>query len=176
MTDPEARIDAALRRIAGVHASDDLVGRVRRRIARGRPSPIRWRPVTVAAAGLLLLVAGLAPLWRTPAPAVPPTAVLTRTPAGAGAGRSAPQPRVDARAAQPGVAVTRPRRRAVVPASQAMPHDHERALDPIISLDAIAAAPLAVPPLALEDRSPAPLSDISPLTVAGRSDEFGGDR
>jgi len=178
MTDPEARIDAALRQMAGGHASGDFVSRVRGRIAPGRPSSIAWRPVGAAAAALLIVVAaGLVSMWRAPAPARAPAAVPTRASGGSSeAARPAPRPPVEMRDRQPRSATTGTRRHAVASAPGVAPRDHERALPPLHSIETLEVTPLSVAPLTLADHAPVPLPAILPLDVSGGPDDVGGDR
>ena len=177
MTDPDTRIDAALRRMAGGHASGDFVSRVRGRIAPGRPSSIAWRPAAAAAAALLIAVAaGLVSMWRAPSPAPSPAAAATRASGGpAEAARPAPRPQVEMRDRQRRDA-TRTRRHVMAVAPGVAPGDHERALAPLPSIETLEVTPLSVAPLTLADRAPVPLPAILPLDVSGGPDDVGGDR
>ena len=178
MTDPEARIDEALRRIVGVHAPDDFVSQVQRRIAGRRPAPVTWRPLAAAAVGLLVVAAGIATTWRAPAPApAPPRVAVAQAPAGPGSAvRAAPRPAVEVRDARPRSATSGARRPAAAAAPDTAPRDHERALPPLPGIETLEVAPLSVAPLTLADHAPVPLPAILPLDMSGGPDDVGGDR
>ena len=172
------RIDEALRVVAGGEASRAFAAGVRARIEAGGAVAPRWPRVVMACAAVVVVVGTGMWLLRAPsvAPGLPAT-IARATPAAvdavtAAAPRQAPTPLV--------TAVGRPTLRLVraVPSPRAVPDDivtdHERALAPLASIDALDAGPIAPAALVMADQPIAALPPIAPLDVA--KDTGGSDR
>jgi hypothetical protein len=176
--DPDDRIDEALRAVARAEASRDFAARVRAQIDAPDTVPSRWPRVAMACAAVVLVAASAIWLLRSPAVAPAPTVTTARaTPAEADS-VAAPAPRLDP---TPLVAsVHRPTARLVRAATipRAVPHnvatDHERALAPLASIDALDAGSIAPTPLVMANEPIAALPPIAPLDVA--NDLGGSDR
>jgi hypothetical protein len=171
---PDDRIDDALKSLARVEASRGFAGQVRSRMEAGAGSPGRWPRAALACAAVL--VVAVTAMWLMRAPAVAPAPSVT-------AARATPEP-----AAAPVVprdpmpssepitpaATSRGVRTASSPrrgAQDGIATDHERALAPLASIDALEAEPIAPAALVMADQPIAPLTPIAPLDVA---DDIGG--
>lgn len=182
MNDADRRIDDALESLVRVEASRDFAGQVRARIEAVDSSPARW-PRVALACGAVLVVAATA-VWLLRAPGTAPAPSLTTARATPPAVEPVPAPVpasvASPRPTQPAAAGRRPPSRPVRAATSprsavpdAVATDHEHALAPLASIDALEAEPIAPAALAMADQPIAPLTPIAPLDVA---DAIGGDR
>lgn len=164
--DFDDRIDNALRAIARAGVSRDLARHVRARIEAGDEVRAAWWPRVATACGAVL-VGGAALLWMRQAPpprvtqVAPATVASTATASVASAPTREPlagPPDVARRTAVSAVTASATPRKAATTAS-----DHERALSPLASIDAIRLPSIAPDAMVVAEHVIAPLAPIAPL-------------
>ena len=154
------RIDEALRAVAHAEASRDFRARIRTRLEAGTGAPTAWPRVATALAVVLLVAA---PTWLLRDMPATPAEQVRATP------KAAPL-RLPADPAEPTPSVVVERRpvplhdRARL--SEALPSDHQRALEPLSPLTAISLPLVAPDAMVVADHVMAPLAPITPLPIA----------